>query len=132
MGVAYSADGKRLASVDQDGGIKLWDVTNNEILWDSDAEDVSYCLAFSPDGEWLATSVGIFESEHGRPVLEYKSSRFRDLGLRPSNVYSLAFSPDSQRLVYVTTSGRIVILKTGTWEAVDILERQGMSLISVG
>lgn len=125
-GVAISPDGKRVASSDHDAAIKLWEAKYAQTIWDFEDTNTntSYCLAFSPDGKWIATSVGVFEAGGGRPAIKFKGA------LHSSSIYGVAFSSDSQRLACAMAIGRIVILETGTWKIVDRLERERTSFIS--
>ncbi len=95
-GVAYSPDGKRLASAGG-GEVKVWDAqTGQELLSIKHAYQVSD-VAFSPDGKRLASAgpgtgdtVKVWDAQTGQELLSLK-------GL---NADFVAFSPDGKRLAY--------------------------------
>jgi WD40 repeat protein len=116
--VAFSADGKVLASGSRGGTIRLWDVRTGKVtLTLSDPSTDLPCLAFSPDGRTLATSVyggkriNLLDVETGkdRAILE---------GHRAA-VHSLACSPDGKTLASASLDGtaRLWDLKTGEEQA---------------
>ncbi len=59
MSVAFSADGKTLASASRDGTVKLWDVSTAKVRRTLTGHDADvYSVAFSPDGTVLASGSG--------------------------------------------------------------------------
>jgi WD40 repeat protein len=55
-GVAFSGDGRVLATAGSDGAVRLWDVATQRQLAELRHEGHAYQLAFSPDGATLATT----------------------------------------------------------------------------
>src|SRR5207244_3643974 len=54
--IAYSPDGKRIATKSQDGTVKVWDAqTGHELLTFRNHPERAVSLAFSPDGNRLVT-----------------------------------------------------------------------------
>ena len=111
--VAFSPDGKLLAS-GGGGAAKLWDLATNKArtLLEVEPDLDVYCVAFSPDGRTLAVGVGSrrFDGIEGEVRLwDVRQGRVRAvLKGEMGKVRSLAFSPDSKRLV--TVSRRVVVL----------------------
>jgi WD40 repeat protein/serine/threonine protein kinase len=110
-GLAYSFDGKRLATSSKGNTVKVWNAqTGHEILSLIGHSEVIYCVAYSPDGKRLATAsedktVKLWDAHIGKELLSFK-------GLNGP----VAFSPDSKRLA--TTSGdyngvRVLDTQTG-------------------
>ena len=98
-GVAFSADGQRLASGSSDQTVKLWDVlTGQETGTVATKIQEVQALAFSRDGHWLAAenstnTVTLWDAVTGREVRTFRSNK--PLGVLGSSwVYSIAFSPD--------------------------------------
>ena len=93
-GAAFSPDGRRIASSDHNGVVKIWDVQTGRELNQFQAHDrPTNSVAFSPDRLYLATAddrcIKIWDAETGQPI--------RTLS-QPSGPSSVAFSPDGRRL----------------------------------
>ena len=62
MSVAFSSDGKTLASASHDKSIKLWNVTTRKERATLKSTAAVWSVAFSPDGKTLASAGGVYSS----------------------------------------------------------------------
>jgi WD40 repeat protein len=90
--VAFSPDGKILASGGADSTIKLWNVATGQLLRTLHGyTDSVFSMMFSPDGEVLAS--GGLES-----TSLWEVSTGRELRTLPGHTFALTFSPDGKIL----------------------------------
>ncbi len=109
--VAFSADGKRLASADDlDFSVKVWDATSGqETLSMKGHSHVVMSVAFSADGMRLASgssdqTVKLWDTTSGQATLTLKG--------HSGAVYSVAFSPDGKRLASASSDQTVKV-----WDA---------------
>jgi WD40 repeat protein len=113
LAVAFSPDGKLLATGDVNHEIHLWQVSDGRQLLSCQIEEGwVWSVAFSPDGRWLASSanrtVKLWDVQTGACVQTF--------GGYSDRVFSVAFSPDGRLLATGSEDHlvRIWDVRTGT------------------
>ncbi|MXV76712.1 hypothetical protein F4X73_10470 [Candidatus Poribacteria bacterium] len=115
ISLAFSPDGKHLASGNMTGGVILTDVHNSDLTQTLEPQSWRVlALAFSPDGKLLAsgskdTSINIYEVETGGKITTLRG--------HTTGVLTLTFSEDSKTLVSGSMDGAIIF-----WDRDKIVE----------
>jgi len=109
--VAWSPDGKLLASGSYDKMVKLWDVaTGQEVKNLQDHIDAVFAVAFSPDGKYLASgsqdrSVKIWDIASGQRLYTLSDSS--------DGLTSLAYSPSGKQIAVAGYDKTIYVWQVG-------------------
>lgn len=110
--VAFSPDGRRLASGDGNGHIRIWDPVGGQQLLPIGGHNGSLnCLAFFPDGDRLVSAGGdcllrIWDLDTGNQILPLTG--------HTAAVSSVAVSNDGQRIASSSLDGTIIV-----WNSVN-------------
>jgi WD40 repeat protein/predicted Ser/Thr protein kinase len=112
--VAWSPNGKQLASADQEGSVRVWNLVDGTEVLQFTAGSV-LALAWSPDGLYLGTAgrgkVLVWDANSGKQVKSWTvpdNSAFAfNHVLMQTWGQSLAWSPNSNRLALVDGEGKV-------------------------
>jgi WD40 repeat protein len=121
--VAFSPDGKTLASAGWDNTVKLWDAATCRKLHTLEGHtDNVYSVAFSPDGMWLASG----SEDHTVRVWDWrKATAVACLKGHWAGITKVAFSKDSKTLATAAGGylpgtadpcGEIKLWAVGSWK----------------
>jgi RNA polymerase sigma factor (sigma-70 family) len=138
FGLAFSPDGKLLASAggeefvregNKAGELRLWDpMTGREVAVLEGPTNTVSSLAFTPDGKTLASggfdrAVRLWDVRTGRVLSESR--------LHSGVVRSVAFSPDGRTLASGSFDGTVKLLDAATGKELAALQGPGGGILSV-
>ncbi|PWI64386.1 hypothetical protein PCL_10524 [Purpureocillium lilacinum] len=127
--VAFSTDGKLLASASFDRTVKVWDAATGDIVRTLEAHSYHVrSVAFSPDGKLLASAsddrtLKVWDAATGEVQQTLEGHR--------KSVKSVAFSPDGKLLASASSDGIVKVWNAATGDIVRTLQAQSYHVRSV-
>ncbi|MDR1174301.1 MAG: WD40 repeat domain-containing protein [Treponema sp.] len=127
--VAYSPDGRRIATGSKDNTVKIWDVeSGREIRTLSGHTNSVRAAGYSPDGRRIVsgsldTSAKIWNAETGQEI--------RTLSGHSGGIRSVAYSPDGRRIVSGSIDKTVKIWNAETGQEIRALTGHNSSVYAV-
>ena len=131
LDVAYSPDGRQLATAGADGIAKVWSAETNELLLTLEGHTAGlHSLAYSPNGRYLATSsdspergIKVWDTQTGAEIYSFGPERGRAWGL--------AFDSESNLLAAAGSGGYIKVWDLNSGEEVANMLSQVNTITSL-
>jgi WD40 repeat protein len=122
--LAYSPDGKSIASVGADRALRVWDAASGEQRFARKLGNWGMAVAWSRNGKWIATgelevaALRLWDARTGESLIELEQRH-------KSHVRALAFSPDDRWLASASEDGTVCLWEAETGKHVATFSEHG-------
>jgi WD40 repeat protein len=107
-GIVFAPDSRSLATIDGKGNVRRWDVETGREIWRRQSIESLRAVAFTREGDLLATGGGTYDRTGTISVWEVRSGDLRaNFSAHAGPVQALSFSPDGSRLASASTDGTV-------------------------
>jgi|GEM_PF-2404952 len=116
--LAYSPDGKYLASGNKDSKIMIWDIDKQKMIKMVEGhKEKIYSLSYSPNGKYLVSGgldsrIKIWDTSTWKVIKTIKN--------HVAGVRSIKYSPDGRYLASGSDDGSVIIWDTSNWKKVKM------------
>jgi len=103
--VSFSPEGKHIATSGNDGTVKLWNLSGQQLVKIKENQGTVWNVSFSPEGKHLATAgndgTAALWSLSGEQLVKFKGHQ--------GAVWSINFSPDGQKVATAGDDGNVAL-----------------------
>jgi small GTP-binding protein len=127
--IAWSPDGRRIASPSDDMTIRIWDAETKRLIRRLEgSKRAVISVSWSPDGRWLASgsldnTVRLWDAESGNVL--------RTLKGHEGFVYNVSWAPDGGRIASGSGDNRVRLWDAKTGKLLRVLKGNANGIISV-
>ena len=122
ISIAFSLDGRRIASGSRDKTIKLWETeTGNPVRTFQGHNEEVTSVAFSPDARWIASAA----RDKTIKIWDTSTDMVRTLGIDSSERPVVTFSPDGRSIATGSLDGALNVWDVATLSLVRTFQTDG-------
>ncbi len=111
--IEFSKDGQYIVTGSKFGyDLMVWNTIDGTIVWKAKQMSEIECVAFSPDGKWVAAG----DEDYELRIYEAPTGKLFKILKHDAALDGMAWSNDGKTVVTGTESGKIVVWNTDNWK----------------